>query len=212
MAQTVHIVDDIPETRCQLDALLRQAGYRTKVYSDGRDLLGTDRISRGCIILKVHMPEIGGLEIHRELLKRGENSPVIFLDGDVPLAVRAMQQGAVDFLKIPYVANELKSAVKRALALSEQGEPLRRFKAGAAERLQGLTPRGVQILQGLRAGMDNKTMARWLELSPRTVEAYRATMMVDLDVDSLSEALRAALDGDLPQINGPMDLTARHST
>lgn len=201
MTHLIHIVDDIPATRLQLDALLRQAGYRTRLYSDGRELLRTDRLSPGCIILKVHMPDLGGLEVHRELLKRGRNSPVIFLDGDVPLAVRAMQQGAVDFLKMPCEKNELKCAVKRAFALSEQGEMLRRFKADAAERLQCLTPRGVQILQGLRAGMDNKTMARWLNLSPRTVEAYRSAMMIDLGADSLSEALRAAMDGDLLEID-----------
>lgn len=91
--------------------------------------------------------------------------------------------------------------MKRALALSEQGELLRRFKADAADRLESLTPRGVQILQGLRAGMDNKTMARWLHLSPRTVETYRADMMIDLGAHSLSEALRAAMDGDLPDID-----------
>jgi two-component system response regulator FixJ len=147
------------------------------------------------------MPAGGGLEIHRELLKQGLNSPVIFLDGDVPLAVRGMQQGAVDFLTMDYAPDELRCAVRRALALSEQGAALRSFKTEAAQRLKALTPRGVQILQGLRAGMDNKAIGRWLHLSPRTVEAYRAAMMIDLGASGLSEALRAAMDGDLPEID-----------
>ncbi|HYI38901.1 MAG TPA: response regulator [Allosphingosinicella sp.] len=201
MTRLIHISDDVPATRLQLDRLLRQAGYRTRLYTNGREFLEADPLSPGCIILKVHMPALGGLEVHRELLKRGQNFPVIFLDGDVPLAVRAMQQGAVDFLKMPFEENELRFAVKRAFALSEQGDLLRRFKADAAERLQCLTPRDVQILQGLRAGMDNKAMARWLNLSPRTVEAYRSAMMIDLGADSLSEALRAAMDGDLSEID-----------
>jgi two-component system response regulator FixJ len=201
MTRLVHIVDDVPQTRLRVDVLLRRGGYRTRLYSGGRELLEAERVGPGCIILKVHLPGLGGLEIHRELLKRGEHSPVIFLDGDVPLAVRAMQQGAVDFLRMDCTDDELRSAVKRAVALSEQGETLRRFKAEATERLQALSRRGVQILQGLRAGMDTKAIARWLHLSPRTVEAYRAAMMIDLGADTLSEALRAAMDGDLPDID-----------
>lgn len=200
MTRLVHIVHDISESRIQLSGRLRQGGYATRLYKDGQELLRADPLGAGCILLKVHMPALGGLEIHRELLNRGHNFPVIFLDGDVPLAVRAMQQGAIDFLETPCEENELRCAVKRAFALSEQGEELRRFKADAAQRLQRLTPRGLQILQGLRAGMDNKTTARWLDLSPRTVEAYRSAMMIDLEADSLSEALRAAMDGNLPEI------------
>lgn len=201
MAHLIHIVDDISDNRGQIDTLLREAGYRTRLYRDGGELLAAHPISSGCIILKVHAPVLGGFEIHRELLKRGQNLPVIFLDGDVRLAVRAMQQGAVDFLAMPFEEGELRAAVERASALVDQGEPLRRFKARAAQRLQALNPRGVQILQGLRAGMDNKAMARWLRLSPRTIEAYRAAMMVDLAADSLSDALRAAQDGDLAEID-----------
>ena len=200
MTRLVHIVDDLPESLTRIDVLLRRTGYNTHLYRDGRVLLQNVPLRSGCIVLKVHMPYCGGLEVHRELLTRGQNSPVIFLDGDVPLAVRAMQQGAVDFLAIPFEDDELRCAVERAFALSEQGEALRRFKAEAAERLRRLTPRGIQILQGLRAGMDNKTMARWLHLSPRTVEAYRAAMMLDLGAESLPQVLRAAMDGDLPEI------------
>lgn len=211
MTHLIHIVDDNAANRRKVDALLREAGYRTRLYQDGAELLRTAKLGPGCIILKVAMPGCDGLEVHRELLRRGLNSPVIFLDGDVPLAVRAIQQGAVDFLTMPFDEDELKSAVKRAFALSEQGKLLRRFKAEAAERLRALTPRGVQILQGLRAGMDNKTMARWLHLSPRTVEAYRAAMMVDLGVHSLSQALRIAMDGDLPDIDAEAPERSRRS-
>lgn len=107
MTHLIHIVDDIPQTRLRVDALLRHARYRTRLHGDGRQFLRTDLVGPGCIILKVHMAAPGGLEIHRELLKRGQNPPVIFLNGDVPLAVRAMQQGAADFLKMHFEDNGL---------------------------------------------------------------------------------------------------------
>ena len=124
--------------------------------------------------------------------------------GDVELAVRAMKAGAVDFLEKPYKAEELTEAVERAFERAEQTRESQAARTEAAAKLNALTPREREILQGLRAGMANKMIARWLDLSPRTVEVYRAKMMAKLGVTSLSQALRIALDGELE----PIDATA----
>lgn len=200
MAHLVYIVDDDAQARAKARLCLSRHGYITRIFETGAEFLEEAHNPQACIVLNVHLRAMNGLDVHRDLLRRGMALPVIFLDGDVPLAVQAMQEGAVDFLKVPYLEDELLHAVERAFALFEQGERLRQFKNAAAARLRALTPRGIQILQGLRAGMSNKTIARWLKLSPRTVESYRATMMAELGVRSLSQALRVAMDGDLAEI------------
>ncbi len=201
MTRLIYIVDDDVAARAKARLCLNQHGYLTRIFGSGAEFLRETLSAEACIVLNVHLRAMNGLDVHRDLLRRGIDLPVIFLDGDVPLAVQAMQEGAVDFLKVPYLEDELLHAVERAFALADEGEHLHQFKAAAAARLRSLTPRGIQILQGLRAGMSNKTIARWLDLSPRTVESYRATMMVELGVRSLSQALRVAMDGDLAEID-----------
>jgi two-component system response regulator FixJ len=200
MSGLIYLVDDDGELRHDTDFSLRQLGYATHICRSGEELLRLGKLRRGCILLDVHMPVMGGLEVHQELLGRGMDLPVIFLDGDVPLAVMAMQQGAVDFLEKPFTMNQLVPAIERALALAAGGEQARRIKSQARARLKSLTPRGTQVLQGMQAGMANKSIARWLNLSPRTVEVYRATMMTRIGVTGVSQALRVAHDGDLPEI------------
>lgn len=202
MTRLVHIVDDDAEVRAGLSFMLRQRGYETEIYSGGPELLARKRLTRGCVLLDVRMPQMDGFEVLAELVKRGVDLPVIVLTGhgDVPLAVRAMKRGVVDFLEQPYEPEQLVEAIDRALAIAELSREAREARADALAKLSLLTPRETQILQGLRAGMANKTMARWLGLSPRTVETYRANMMAKMGVARLSQAIRVAADGDLRPI------------
>lgn len=201
MSCTLYVVIAERSLRTSTATALRQLGYTVRIYRNGKELLAMGELEQGCILLDVHIPAMGGLEVHRELLRRGITLPTIFLDGDVPLAVKAMQQGAVDFVEKPFTMEEIVPVIERAHALGQEGELARELQSLAAARLKSLTPRGKQILQGMQAGMANKSIARWLNLSPRTVEVYRATMMAKIGVTKLSEALRVARDGGLPELN-----------
>jgi len=200
MEHIVHIVDDDSRTRTATVTLLEGCGYRIEPYESGEDFLSRTP-SDGCVVLKAHMQGKEGLDVHDDMISRGITLPVIFLDGDIPLAVRAMQRGAVDFIATPYDPDELVHSIERAFALAEDGEDARNHKGSAVAKLRTLTPRGLQVLQGLQAGMSNKEIARWLDLSPRTVEAYRATMMLNIGAAGISQAIRIALDGGLIQID-----------
>ena len=200
MTRIVSIVDDVSSARASTSFLLRGRGYQTCIFENGGEFLKAAPTD-GCAVLKMHMPSPNGLEIHEMMIARGNRSPVIFLDGDVPLAVRAMQQGAVDFIALPYDPDDLVRAIERALKLADKDQEVRRSKTAAVSKLNALTPRGIQILQGLRLGMANARIAHWLDLSSRTVEAHRATMMADMGASSLSQAVRIAIDGDLPPID-----------
>jgi len=203
MTRLVHIVDDDSEVRASTSFMLRQLGYATEIYGSGDEFLQSRRMDSGSVLLDIRMPGMDGLEVQAELARRGVQLPVIVLTGhgDVELAVRAMKAGAVDFLEKPYKAEELTEAVERAFQRAEQTRESQAARTEATAKLNALTPREREILQGLRAGMANKMIARWLDLSPRTVEVYRAKMMAKLGVTSLSQALRIALDGELEPID-----------
>jgi two-component system response regulator FixJ len=209
----VHIVDDDSEVRGGTSFMLRQQGYDTQIYAGGPEFLKQRKLDHGCVLLDVNMPEMDGFEVLAELVRRGIDLPIIILTGhgDIPLAVRAMKRGAVDFLEQPYETGYLTEAIERAFALADRSQEAREAKAEAVAKLKMLTPRESQILQGLRAGMPNKTIARWLALSPRTVEAYRANMMVRIGVTRMSSALRIAIDGGLPAIEAGKEQDARTS-
>jgi two-component system response regulator FixJ len=202
MRRLVHIVDDDSEVRAATSFMLRQQGYETQIYACGPEFLDQRRLDRGCILLDFRMPEMDGFELLAKLARRDVDLPVIILTGhgDIPLAVRAMKRGAVDFLEKPYDTDRLIGAIERAFALADQSREARQARMEAVAKLKTLTPRESQILQGLRAGMPNKAIAHWLALSPRTVEAYRANMMVRIGVTGMSNALRIAADGGLPAI------------
>ncbi|MEA3063653.1 MAG: hypothetical protein QOJ27_81 [Sphingomonadales bacterium] len=202
VGRLVHIVDDDSEVRAATSFMLRQQGYETQIYGSGLEFLKQRRLNRGCILLDFRMPEMDGFELLAKLARRDVDLPVIILTGhgDIPLAVKAMKRGAVDFLEKPYNADRLIGSIERAFALADENREARQARMEAVAKLKTLTPRESQILQGLRAGMPNKAIARWLALSPRTVEAYRANMMVRIGVTGMSNALRIAADGGLPTI------------
>lgn len=198
----VHIVDDDSEVRAATSFMLRQQGYETQIYAGGFEFLQQKRLDRGCVLLDLRMSGMDGFEVLAKLARRDIDLPVIILTGhgDIPLAVRAMKRGAVDFLEKPYDTDRLIGAIERAFALADESRETRQARMEAVAKLKTLTPRESQVLQGLRAGMPNKAIARWLALSPRTVEAYRANMMVRIGVTGMSNALRIAVDGGLPAI------------
>lgn len=194
-ARLIHVVDDDDSVRRSVSFMLKTSGHLVQSYSSGTELLKEARkLEPGCILLDIRMPGMDGLEVQQELQSLGVNLPVIIMTGhgDVPLSVRAMKAGAIDFIEKPFEKAVLLSAVEDAFSSIARSDSGRERARNAAVRLQVLTPRERDVLDGLAKGLPNKTIAYDLGISPRTVEIHRANLMSKLEVRSLSEALRLA--------------------
>jgi two-component system, LuxR family, response regulator FixJ len=190
----VHLVDDEEAIRRSAGFMLKTSGYVVETYASGVEFLKAKAPAPGCILLDVRMPEMDGLEVQQALRERGVSLPVIVLTGhgDVNVAVRAMKQGAVDFIEKPFEKAVLLSAIEEAFRRLEHADRGRDRAEDATVRLEALTPRERDVLEGLARGLPNKTIAYDLGISPRTVEIHRANLMDKLEVRSLSDALRIA--------------------
>ena len=191
----VLIVDDDDAVRDSLGALLMSAGFDVRDFSSARELLDAGPIEGGCLIADIRMPGMDGLELQEELNRRGSVWPVIVVTGhgDVPLAVRAMKAGAVDFIEKPYEDDVLLEAVRRAVASGLRKVRVEATDADSTARLGGLTAREREVLTHVIAGRPNKIIAHELDISPRTVEIHRAHLMEKMCVKSLPELVRLAL-------------------
>jgi two-component system response regulator FixJ len=203
--RTVHLVDDDEAVRRSASFLLRTSGYIVKTYASGLELLASAKeLEPGCILLDVRMPEMDGLEVQRILKERGILLPVIVITGhgDVDLAVQAMKTGAVDFIEKPFEKAILITAIEEGFYRIDQAGRRHARADEAKVRLEVLTPREHDVLEGLVRGHPNKTIAYDLGISPRTVEIHRANLMGKLGVPSLSEALRIAFAAGLGDEEG----------
>lgn len=191
----VHLIDDDADVRDSLSFLLETADVPVTAYESAAAFLVTAARARGCIITDIRMPEIDGLALLARLKDMAVKLPTIVITGhaDVPMAVEAMKLGATDFLEKPFNDEALLSIVKRALDVGAVVD--RKASEGAcfAERIATLSARERQVLDGLVAGKANKVIAHDLEISPRTVEIYRANVMTKTQATSLSELVRMAL-------------------
>jgi two-component system response regulator FixJ len=193
---TVHVVDDDLAVRQSLSFLLATVGLPVRLHESAVSFLETVKEPvNGCIITDVRMPEIDGIEFLRRLRSRGISAPVIVMTGhaDVPLAVEAMKQGALDFIEKPFDDDLFLAAVRSALDQQEQNAQQTSQATEVQARLQSLSERERQVLDGLVAGKANKVIAYDLGISPRTVEIYRANVMGKMQAASLSELVRMAL-------------------
>lgn len=191
----VHVVDDEDSVRRSIDFLLRSAGYSVQRWPDGPAFLkGADKTTRACALLDIRMPEMDGLELQRRMADEGFDCPVIMLTGhgDIEQAVRAMKAGAADFLVKPCDRAKLLQALTHAFRLIDDREVLRERADWAHMQLGKLTEREREVLDGLACGYPNKTIAYDLGISSRTVEVYRANVMVKLEVSNFADALLIA--------------------
>lgn len=191
----IYVVDDDDAIRRSLSFMLKTSGYAVQLFAGGVEFLrDAADLASGCVLLDVRMPEIDGLEVQRELRARGIMLPVVIMTGhgDVDMAVSAMKTGASDFIEKPFEKAALLGCVEaaRKLSLADRGASARAQDARA--RLNILTEREREVLNGLVEGLPNKTIAYDLGISPRTVEIHRANLMHKLEVKSLAEALRIA--------------------
>lgn len=191
----VHVVDDDDSVRRSLDFLLRTAGYRVQRWSDGAAFLkGVDATQPACVLLDMSMPGMTGREVQDRMKDVGLDFPTILLTGhgDVELSVQAMKAGAINFLAKPVDRDRILAALAEGFALLDGRDALFGREVWAQTQLAKLTSREREVLDGLACGYPNKTIAYDLNISARTVEVYRANVMVKLGVTSFAEALRIA--------------------
>jgi two-component system, LuxR family, response regulator FixJ len=191
----IHLVDDDVAVRRSVGFMLKTSGHQVHAYESGLELLkNASKLDDGCILLDIRMPGMDGLEVQHELQEKGVGLPVIIMTGhgDVGLAVKAMKAGAVDFIEKPFEKATLISSIEEGFRRLSRREAMGDRKKDADVRLEALTPRERDVLNGLAEGLPNKTIAYDLGISPRTVEIHRANLMAKLQVRSLSEALRIA--------------------
>ncbi len=192
----VLIIDDDSDVRESLRALLESGGYPVRDFDSAKKLLAEPDISQAsCLIVDIRMPDMDGLQLQEELNRRRIGLPVIIITGhgDVPLAVRAMKAGAVDFLEKPFDGEFMLDTVRHALTLSKQTRDQAALAQLAASRVALLTPREKEVLEHLVAGHSNKIIAYELAISPRTVEIHRGNLMEKMQARSLSNVIQMAL-------------------
>jgi two-component system response regulator FixJ len=194
---TIFIVDDDEAVRDSLQLLLQAAGFpQIGAYGSSLQFLGAAAPQPGdCLLLDVRMPDMDGLEVQAELNRRAIRLPVIVMTGhgDVPIAVRAMKAGAADFIEKPFQDDVLIASVRRALALSAETTRVSEEVSETVRRLETLTAREREVLEGMVAGHPNKVIAHDLGISSRTVEIHRARVMDKMDARSLSVLVRMSL-------------------
>jgi two-component system response regulator FixJ len=191
----IHLVDDDEAIRRSAGFMLKTSGFRVRTYESGDELVkNSSSLDPGCVLLDIRMPGMDGLEVQQALKEKGVSLPIIIMTGhgDVTLAVQAMKAGAVDFIEKPFEKATLLGAIERAFDRLNRSKHVKERGGDAQVRLQALTPREREVLDGLAQGLPNKTIAYDLGISPRTVEIHRANLMTKLEVKSLSEALRIA--------------------
>jgi two-component system response regulator FixJ len=192
----VHVIDDDPAMRDSLAFLMDSADLVARTYDSAIAFL--DHLPEGesgCILTDVRMPEMSGLELIARLKELGVDLPVVVMTGhaDVPLAIQAMKAGVHDFIEKPFDDEVLLGAVRSALAIGRDHAERAEEAAAIRARIDSLTGRERDVLQGLVAGQPNKIIAYELGISPRTVEIYRANVMTKMGAGSLSELVRMAL-------------------
>ena len=190
---TVFIVDDDQAIRRAMELLMRSVGLNHEIYHSGDEFLAAHSADRaGCLVLDIRMPGLGGLELQQKLIELDSALPIIFITGhgDVPMAVEAMQKGAVDFIQKPFRDQDLLDRIREALEMDLERRSEREEKAEVAARLDKLTKREREVMDLVVTGKPNKVIAYELGVSQRTVEIHRARVMEKMGARSLADLVR----------------------
>ncbi|HEY0325239.1 MAG TPA: response regulator FixJ [Allosphingosinicella sp.] len=189
----IHVIDDDDSARHSLEFLIDCAGMAVRTYPSASAFLAAmPDLEPGCIVTDVRMPEMSGLQLIERLKALGVTLPVIVITGhaDVPMAIEAMKQGVADFIEKPFSDDAILGAIRSALARADGRSQLDAEKAEVSSKMATLSQREREVLQGLVQGQANKVIAYELDISPRTVEVYRANVMTKMGAGSLSELVR----------------------
>jgi len=198
---TVVVVDDNPGVRKSLQALIEAAGLAVETYASAGDFLGAYDAERpGCLVLDVRLRGESGLDLQDELRKRNATLPIIVMTGyaDVPNSVRALKGGAIDFLRKPVAPKMLIERIREAIAVDRRARDAAAPRAAVADRIAQLTPRERQVMELLAVGNSSKEIATALDISVRTVESHRRTVLRKMAVTSAVQLARAIASLRLP--------------
>jgi two-component system, LuxR family, response regulator FixJ len=193
---TVFVVDDDPAVRQSLHWLIESVGLAVKTYETANEFLEQyNPNTQGCLVLDVRMPGLSGLDLQERLASKHIEIPTIVITGhaDVPMAIRAIKAGALDFIEKPFNDQVLLERIGQALALHAKIRQSQNELAEIAARLESLTPREREVMQMVVDGKPNKIIADRLGVSQKTVEVHRASVMKKMQVDSLAELVRLVL-------------------
>lgn len=192
----VYVIDDDDAMRDSLNFLLDSSGYSVTLFDDAQRFLeALPGLAFGCIVSDVRMPGIDGIELLKRMKAQHSPFPILIMTGhgDVPLAVEAMKLGAVDFLEKPFEDDRLIAMIETAIRQAQPAAKSEAIAQDLAARVASLSPRERQVMEGLVAGLSNKLIAREYDISPRTIEVYRANVMTKMQASSLSELVRLAM-------------------
>jgi two-component system response regulator FixJ len=192
----VYVIDDDEAMRDSLNFLLDAANFNVTLFESGLAFLDAlPGLEFGCVVSDVRMPGLDGIELLKRMKAGNSTFPIVIMTGhgDVPLAVEAMKQGAVDFLEKPFEDDRLIAMIETAIHRAEPAARTEALTQEIAARIASLSPRERQVMDGLIAGLSNKLIARDYDISPRTIEVYRANVMTKMQANSLSELVRLAM-------------------
>jgi two-component system, LuxR family, response regulator FixJ len=192
----VYVIDDDEAMRDSLNFLLDCAGLEVTLFETAQQFLDAlPGLDFGCVVSDVRMPGIDGIELLRRMKASQSKFPILIMTGhgDVPLAVEAMKLGAIDFMEKPFDDDRLTGMIEAAIRQAEPAAKDDTVTQNIVARIATLSPRERQVMEGLIAGLSNKLIARDYDISPRTIEVYRANVMTKMQAGSLSELVRLAM-------------------
>jgi two-component system response regulator FixJ len=192
----VYVIDDDEAMRDSLNFLLDSAGLEVTLFETAQQFLDAlPGLDFGCVVSDVRMPGIDGIELLRRMKAAQSKFPILIMTGhgDVPLAVQAMKLGAIDFMEKPFDDDRLSGMIEAAIRQAEPAAKDDTVTQNIVARIATLSPRERQVMEGLIAGLSNKLIARDYDISPRTIEVYRANVMTKMQAGSLSELVRLAM-------------------
>ena len=195
--RTVYIVDDDAIVRRSCATLVQNAGHAPHPFASGEDFVeALDYLDDGCVLLDVHMPGLSGLDVQDRLTDRGSDMPVIIMTGesDIPTAVRAIKQGAMHFIEKPFADDHLLETITAAFEQLDLRLAHGTRRREAMHKIDTLTRREQEVMNGVASGRANKVIAREIGISVRTVEMHRGNIMRKLGIHSTGEVLKIILD------------------
>jgi two-component system response regulator FixJ len=192
----VYVIDDDEAMRDSLNFLLDSADFNVTLFETAVKFLDSlPSLEFGCVVSDVRMPGLDGIELLKRMKAGHSTFPIVIMTGhgDIPLAVEALKLGAVDFLEKPFEDDRLIGMIEAAIRQAETAAKSEAVKLDIAARIATLSPRERQVMEGLIAGLSNKLIARDYDISPRTIEVYRANVMTKMQANSVSELVRLAM-------------------